>query len=215
MSKDKNKQGKLLKVVNWVDEPKEGENIGPDGQAKLYEIKKEFVPEELKPFANYMNNRLSRTERKLEESTDQNRRLANSLETIIPKFVNQSVSNDGKADLVLKNFDDGEKPDVVIVDGTTIPAELAYTLSTGQIANKIGNKEMTASRMGKLLRDFGIYGNSNYHHTFPTSEKSFCQKYKPLAIKAIYERLREPEEYGIHPSVAAKYANYIRPTEAI
>lgn len=235
MTRKNDEVQQTLRVLTAIDDTPGKEHKDPNGQVLLFGTNKVLVPAGFTDFANLMNGRWQQTNEHLEQtkeqlnisieenrelgktlksSTEQNRRLANSLEQIIPKFIDQSV-NHTQPDLVFGQLSDGENADVVIVDGTSIPAEAIYTLSTGEIADIVGNEKMSPTRMANILRDLGFFGDSKFHHTLPTSKKGFCQKYKPCVVEEIYKRLANPESYNLCKTAVTKAANFIRPKEAL
>ncbi len=212
---------KHLKIVTTIDENPNQEHKAPSGQVLLFGVHKTLVPEGFEDFAALMNNRLSRTEQTLDKtakaltaSSEQNRRLANSLETIIPKFIDQSVNSE-KPDLVLAALKEGQEADVAIVDSMKVSSEALYTLSTGEIAERLGNSQMTPTRMGMIIRDLGLFENPKFHCTFNTSKNASCQKYKPSIIEEIYKRLSNPSMYDLNPEKVSKAAHYIRPKGSV
>ncbi len=220
MANENTNQGKL-KVVHNVKATPEKPVIDSQGQAQLFEFEQALVPEGFEDFAVYMNNRLSRTENKLsdtmgklDKSTEQNQRLANSLEKVIPKFIDQSI-NQSEADLKFGFLAEDEQADVALIDGATAPAELLYPYTATRISKVIGNKNMTHMRVAKLIRDFKLFGDPLFHATIESTEHGKNEKYKPSIIREIYKRLKNPQQYGIEVTVAAKYSNFIRPTEAL
>lgn len=211
MSRKKGEGQSHLKIVTTIDDAPGQNHIDPQsGQAKIFGITQHLMPPEFEQFSNFLNQRLATTERKLEASTEQSRRLTNSLEQILPKVLNQSVNQD-EPDIVFAQLPEGEEADVAIADGSTVPAEAIYTLTTANIVERIGNKSMSASRMGRALRELGLYGNPQFHRCFKSGSKSKCQTYKPSVIKEIYKRLQQPELYNIGSDVVAKLKDYIKP----
>ncbi|MCA9788996.1 MAG: hypothetical protein KC462_04450, partial [Cyanobacteria bacterium HKST-UBA05] len=185
-------------------------NIDPGGQAQLFNIEDVLVPEGLENLAGFFNNRLKRTEEKLDKVSAQNERLANSLETVIPKFLDQSVNN-VQRDIVFGQLKYGEKADVAIADEMKVASETLYSYSAGELAEKIGNENITPQRMGLILRALGIYGDPQFHHEYSISKKTRCQKYKQSTIDEIYRRLQNPKQYGLDVFEVAKAANFIKP----
>jgi hypothetical protein len=240
MAKKKDDGQQTLRVLTAIDDTPGKGHKDPNGQVLLFESTKVLVPPGWSDVANMLNGRLQETEQQLKvsaeenralgvtlkataeenrelgstlkASTEQNRRLANSLELIIPKFLDQSV-NQSQPDLVFAHLADGETADVVIADGTSVLAEPLYTLATGQVAEKVGNEQMTPSRMAKILRDFKLFGDSKFHYTMSTSKKGICQKYKPAVVDEIYRRLANPSAYNLDRVLVAKASNFIRPKE--
>jgi hypothetical protein len=90
MAKGKDESQQRLKVITTIDESPEKEHIDPAGQVLLFTMQKVLVPPGFEAFADYMNNRLHQTEKTLEASAAQSKRLANSLEIVVPKFMEQS-----------------------------------------------------------------------------------------------------------------------------
>ncbi len=203
----------LKKVVNITEvRPKDQKT----GQQKLFGTVEEFAPG-FQEWASMMNQKLSQSGQqneallvKLNESTAQAKRLANSLESVIPKLLDQSVNHEA-SDIVFGYLPEGQEADVAVADGANVPGESLYILSAGEIADKVGNKSMSATRMGRLLRELKLFGDPRFHHTFKTSRKGVCQKYKPSIADEVYKRLQFPDRYGIDPSVVAKSVNYIKP----
>jgi hypothetical protein len=202
-----------LKVITTIDESQEKQHIDPSGQVLLFTPQKVLVPPGFEGFADYLNNRLHRTEQKLETSTEQNRRLANSLEKVIPKFIDQSV-NHTCPDIVFGLLPEGKEGDVAIADGKSVPAEALYTMTAGQIAQRVGNDKMSASQMGVALRRLRIHGDSRFHLQMMHG-KTPVQCYKPNVINEIYRRVATPEAYGLDMAEVRKIVNRLKPKEAL
>src|SRR5690606_16263281 len=146
-----------------IDDSPEKEHIDPTGQVLLFNTQRVLVPQGFEAFADFMNNRLHQTQKSLEATTEQSRRLANSLETIIPKFIEQSVDH-SNPDIVFGHLTEGKQADVAIADGVTVPSESLYILCAGDIAKQVGNNKMSPSQMGTTLRKLKIFGNPRFHH---------------------------------------------------
>lgn len=213
MVKRKDEGQQHLKVITTIDDTPGKETIDPTGQVLLFNTQKVLVPHGFEQFADFMNNRLHRTEQKLEDSTEQNRRLANSLESIIPKFLDQSV-NHTNPDIVFGHLSEGQKADFAIADGTNVPAEALYVLSAGDIAKLVGNDKMSASQMGISLRRLKIHGDPLFHHE-KKHGNTFLQCYKQSAVDEIYKRVADPEAFNLDVIEVAKIVNRLKPKEVL
>ena len=211
MTRNKKDRDPLFKnVISFKQCPSVDPSTGQQTFVKKTEELVPRLPEELAEFAEYMNNRLAQTEAKLDKSTEQSRRLANSLESVIPKFVDQSVNHTSQ-DIVFGHLKEGVQADVAIADSINVASEALYALSTGELADMVGNKTMTANRMGMILRELHIFGDSKYHHTYKTTRKGQVQKYKRCTVDEIYRRLASPSEFGITANTIQKIGNFIKP----
>lgn len=218
MSKRKDDgQGQLLKKVVNITEIRPQDK--QTGQQKLFGQVEEFAPG-FNEWAGLMQQKLVQTQAEneqlrgdIQENTAQAKRLASSLESVIPKFLDQSV-NEEKPDLVLAQLKEGQQADVAIADGMTVPSEAIYTLSAGEIAKKVGNDKMSPSQMGVALRKLKIYGDSKFHHERKHG-KTLYQCYKPTVIDEIYRRVANPEIHDLDADEVRKITNKLKPKEAL
>lgn len=218
MPKDTNGQGKLLQKVVSITEIRPQDK--QTGQQKLFGQVEEFAPG-FNEWAGMMDQMLHQTQSEnkqlrqdVKETTAQTKRLANSLEAIIPQITQHSVDH-AAPHIVFGNLPEGKDADVAIVDGMKVPSESLYILTTGDIVERVGNDNLTASFMGSILKWLGIFGDCRFHSPDRTGKKSFCQKYKPQVIDEIYRRIADPEAYGLDRARVDKALNYIRPKEGI
>jgi hypothetical protein len=208
MVKRKDEGQQRLKVMTTIDESQEKEHIDPSGQVLLFGTQKVLIPPGFEAFADYMNNRLYRTEQKLEDSTEQNKRLANTLERLAPKF-EMGVSGT-KPDLFIDSLPLGKKADLATVD-SPLPAEACYPFVTSELASLIG---MHPTRLGALFRRAGITGNDSFHYSFKTGLSGKSQRYKLLALIELFQRAKAGEVEGMKPEELLKLENYLRIREA-
>ena len=109
----------LKKIVNLSDAR---EHI--EGQQKLFEIEERYVPYSLYEKQNEEMNRLfSNTQKELKASNSHVERLATSLERLIPELTNKSIDHKEPM-LRVGTLEIGEKADVAVVDGASVPSEV-------------------------------------------------------------------------------------------
>lgn len=215
MTTDDSGQGTLFKkVVNITDVRPQDKKTG---QQKLFGLVEDFAPG-FNEWAGLMQQKLVQTQDEnerlredIKENTAQSKRLANSLASVIPKFIEQSV-NHTNPDIVFGHFPEGKEADVAIADGTNVPAETLYTLSAGDIAKRVGNDKMSASQMGISLRRLKIFGDPLFHHE-KKHGNTLLQCYKPCTVDEIYRRVANPCSYSLDEAEVAKIINRLKPKE--
>jgi hypothetical protein len=205
------RQGQFLqKVIDLKDVREQKE-----GQQKLFETEERFVPYSL--FENQtkeMNRLFSKTQKELKSSSTKVERLATSLERLIPELTDKSI--DHREPMLRVGIPQtGEKADVALVNGATVPSEVVYTLVTTSIVEKIGKDKFTASQLGGLLKDLRIKGDPAFHYEFVAGKTSRVQRYKPTAIQELYHRLKNYEKYGITQEKSLKWQSYLKPESEV
>jgi hypothetical protein len=217
MANDNSGQGQLFKKVININEVRPQDK--KTGQQKLFGQVEEFAPG-FNEWAGLMQQKLVQTQDENErlrgditENTAQSKRLANSLELVIPKFIEQSV-NHTNPDIVFGHLPEGKEADVAIADGTSIAAEALYTLSAGDIAKRVGNDKMSPSQIGISLRRLKIFGNPFFHHE-KKHGNTLIQCYKPCVIDEVYKRVADPEAFNLDVAEVAKIVNRLKPREVV
>lgn len=209
MAKDTSGQGKLFqKVVNITEIRPQDQKTG---QQKLFGQVEDFAPG-FNEWAGMMNNMLHQTQAEnkqlrqdVQENTAQSKRLATSLERIIPKFEEMSVCGTSP-DLVVSPHQELDKADVATV-ASSLPSEAVYPFTTSDLAQLIS---MHPARLGTLLRRADILGDSTFHYVCKTGLTGVCQKYKMSALAELYNRGVQGKVAGIKPLELAKIENYLK-----
>jgi hypothetical protein len=200
----------LKKIVNLSDAR---EHI--EGQQKLFEIEERYVPYSLYEKQNEEMNRLfSNTQKELKASNSHVERLATSLERLIPELTNKSIDHKEPM-LRVGTLEIGEKADVAVVDGASVPSEVVYTIITSSILEKIGKEKFTASQLGAILKALKIKGDDAFHYERTTGKRSSVQLYKPNVIQELYYRLKNYEKYGITQEKSLKWQSYLKPESEV
>jgi len=138
---------------------------------------------------------------KIQSQNELIERLTVTIANLIP-CMEMGVSGE-KAHIYVDSSRPERKADIATI-ASSLPAEVVYPCTTSDLAQLIGNQ---ASRLGTLLKNYGIKGNPDYHHSFKNGLKSTTQRYKMTALSALYEKALENPQW-IKPLELEKLKNY-------
>lgn len=191
------------KVVD-IKQAKNKKDYKENEQTKLFEQVENLEPKNFKEMTDFFNNKMSAVQTQMKEQTDQNKRLANSLEAMLPEIQKARV-NDETASI---NFSkDPDKKDLSNYD-LKAPSEAKYPLRSGQIAKRLGIS--TPQQVGKMMKELKIKGDYLFHHDFETGNNTSSPRYTYASLKEVFIRLENPEKYEIDSNIAIYWRKRVK-----